>query len=102
MRSLPILGAGLLVASCASVGVSHQQATQAMIVAEASFNAAANAERQAKHAGLLTGEKAAQADVLVKQAYDALRVLRVAYRAGASPSTANLLALTAQILTFIQ
>jgi hypothetical protein len=101
MRHVLTIAAALSVASCASVGVSHQETTRAMIYAEASFNAAVQAERQAKASHLLTPDQAARGDALVRQAYTALKVLRVAYAAGGQPSTLSLLAITAQIVALV-
>jgi hypothetical protein len=84
--------------ACASVGITHQESTKAMIVAESGFNAAVHAERQAKAAGVLKGAKAAEADALVAKAYAALKVARISYRAGGTPSTVDIVILTTQII----
>jgi hypothetical protein len=47
---------------------------------------------------VLKGAKAAEADALVAKAYAALKVARISYRAGGTPSTVDIVILTTQII----
>lgn len=73
-------------------------ATRAMLAAESAFNAAATAELDAKSTGLLSGDKAAQADAIRKQAFEALKIARLAYQVGQTPDLVGILLLTNQLL----
>ena len=110
MRKLPALVAVALIActpfslaACASrppaVALSPAQvASRAMLAAETAFNVAATAELDAKGVGLLTGEKAEEADRIRKDAYQVLLALRAAHAAGETPNLTSLLVLTNQLL----
>jgi len=75
-----------------------QAAQRAMLTAETAFNVAATAQLDAKAVGLLTGEEAARADQIRKDAYQALLAVRAVYAAGQAPDLTSLLLLTNQLL----
>lgn len=75
-----------------------QAAARAMLTAETAFNVSATAQLDAKAVGLLTGEEAAKADRIRKDAYTALLALRAVYATGRTPDLTSLLLLTNQLL----
>lgn len=87
MRLISLLAvSAFLIAGCVHGPlVNPVDATKAMIVAEATFNATTTAERVAKSTGALSPAAAARADVAVITAYGALRIARTVYAAGQVP-----------------
>lgn len=91
--------AGGSLGGCATDTQSAQVlAIRTLIDAEAAFNAAVTAERAAETSGLLTGANAAKADALIAQAYSALKLARIAERAGVNPEVSSITALVVQII----
>lgn len=102
MRSIALAslaGCLALTTGCATLSAltGGEGATKLMLVTTESFNAAAEAELQAKASGLLTGSQASQADEARRKAYSALLVARAAYHTGRTPDVASVTALVASL-----
>lgn len=97
MKLFAPLVLALTLAACATPS-AHRTAEQAMLTAETAFNVAAQAELDAKAAGLLSPAQAAQGDDIRHKAYSALLVARAAYAAGNVPNVGAVTALTEPLL----
>ena len=93
-----LCAAPMALSACATAPNVRDNATKAMLAAEATFNTAATAEEAAKASGLLAGDNAAKADAIRHQAYAALLAMRVAYKAGQAPDATQLITLANDLL----
>ena len=82
LAALPLASCATLPASPASVAESTVLDEQAAIGVELAYKAMRVALETATDAGLLRGERAAQAAALDNRAYAAVQATRAAYRAG--------------------
>lgn len=97
--ALALLAAPMPLAGCGTLLGAEPQLTltKSLLGVEGLFNAAAQAELDAKAGGFLTGADADRADKARHDAYAGLVVAEAAYKAGRSPDIASVTELIQQL-----